>query len=274
MVEEINLNFIRHGKHNTSKDDPLPEICGLLNEGVVEARSVGERLELDPDYTVVFTIENDRSLATSFLVLYPDKDLEEHNIGQCLANGKIKTSPQLGYKPVNDPTFSSMVGRAFKQGTNLAFLVGQSDSYRLSTGNEVSSYTAIAYEVALIVDKYIKICQSWPSRASKRNEHLALQRVFCAREFVYPCFRAKLLEQVEGIDARDAYVRWYGESMEWNSAARTDVSTICIEHIYASESFDRITISDEYGTLVIDPSYINNIIAEYEELFNKVKKYD
>lgn len=269
MVEEINLNFIRHGKHNTSQD-PLHEVYGLLEEGEAEARSVGERLHLNPDYTVAFTTENNRSIASTFLVLYPDQELHDHNINRSIANGKIKTSSRLGYKPVRDPEFSSKIGRAFKQRTNLAFLVEHSDNYRLSTGNEVSSYTAMAYEVALILDKYINICQSWPYRTSKRNEHLALQRVFCAREFIYPCFRAKLFEQIAGVEVRDAYVRWYGENIEWNNVARTDVSSICIEHAYDAEPLDRITISDEYGNLIVDPTHIQNIITEYEELFKKL----
>ena len=68
MSEDINLNFIRHGRHNTSKDEE-PGIFELLEAGVAEARSVGGRLSLDPNFTVVFTTENDRSIASSFLVL-------------------------------------------------------------------------------------------------------------------------------------------------------------------------------------------------------------
>ena len=183
-----------------------------------------------------------------------------------MSEGKIRPSSELGYKRIHDPAFSSKLGRAFKDGNNLAFLVEHSDSYRLSTGDKISSYTAMAYEVARIVEKYTRICQSWSHRTSKRHEHLALQRVFCAREFIYPCFRAKIFELMSGLDARDSYVRWYCENMEWNSEARTGVSSIYIENTPNSQY--KITISDEYGSLVIDPSIIYTLITEYEELFN------
>ena len=262
MSRETQLFFIRHGQHESSSVE-TPHASGLTELGREEARTVGQKLAVDPETLLAFSVNNARSLATVAFALYPetnDSDIRQR-IDELRAEKRLMVRDSLGYAPIADPEFEERLGNAFYQSKNLDFLVKYTDDYRLTTGDEISSYSSIAYDIATLVKEH----HDDNLLGLGQGEQDGVHELYCAREFNYACFRAKLEESINGLDGRDQYVRWYGENIEWSPEARQDIAPIKITTAHDGNS--RVRLNDRYGELEFDIEKIEKLIQDFQTKF-------
>lgn len=263
MSRETQLIFIRHGQHETSGvDNPHPS--GLTELGRDEARTIGQKLTVQPERIRAFSVNNARSLATVALALYPETDDSsiQQRIDALRAEKRLTVKASLGYAPIADPRFEEELSMAFYQSRNLEFLVAYTDDYRLSKGDPISSYSSIAYDMAsLVKERHSGNLINLAQGETADDEH----ELYCAREFSYACFRAKLEEVINGIDERDRFVEWYGKNVEWLPEARQDV--VPIKVTTDASGLSRVTLNDRYGKLEFGIDDIEKIIQDYQAKF-------
>lgn len=265
MAPKTHLIFIRHGQQEPAGSEN-PHFSGLTELGRAEARSVGGKLDLKHAETKVLSVDNARSLATVALALYPKINDEEINdkILQLKESRQLITTSKLSYLPVEDKEFEKQLANSFSQSTALRFLVDHSDAHRLTDNARMSSYSTLAYEAANAIEYFYKKAQKDVLVELETSEN-DLYRVFCGREFVYACFRAKLLENTHGVGARDEYVDWYGEFVEWSHEAREDIAITTIQDTEDDDS--KFLLRDSYGQVVFGVSEIKTIIIDYQDRF-------
>jgi hypothetical protein len=255
MTSEAQLIFIRHGQHEQGSGFSDPS--GLTDLGRQEARNVGLSLSIDLTRTKALSVDNVRSLATIALALLPrtPDDQIMDTVTSLKNQGTLLPTAALSYLPIRDKAFESQLSSAFSDGAALKFLVDHSDEYRLRHDEEMSSYSTLSFEVASAI-KYFY---------DKFQADTDFYRLFCGREFVYACFRAKLIEGVEGRDARDNYIEWYSRTVERSSTAREDVASLLFSRDQAGEVIFKLT--DDYGETFFQLEDIEEIIKGYENKF-------
>lgn len=224
--------FIRHGEHPTKSNQGVEYTGGLTQLGIEEARQIGRNLNfIATSPARALTIANRRSITTGALALTSNLDYAEVEpvTKKYMESGRIAIDSRLDYKraPHN---FVEELNDAFLASRGLEFLVLSSREDRWRDSAPISTYDDMAHVVA--------------RRLSLITETYEPQ-IVCAREFFYPSLRAKLIEQENGTAARDDYVEWYGEEMEWNSDARTQIQTV---QIAEASGQNKLLIKDAYGT--------------------------
>lgn len=232
MTPSAKYIFIRHGEHPTRSNEGVQYLGGLTERGVDEARQIGERLNFDPTCPIRgFTVENERSITTVALALRPNIDNEavERLARQYVKSGRIALDSRIDYKRAPDDFIKSL-NDAFLAREGLKFLVRSTRDDKWSDGRSISTYGDMARTLARRI-----------SVASEGHE----SQLICAREFFYPSLRARLIEQEHGITARDDYVEWYGEKVEWKNEARTQIQTVQVSELNNNGS---LLIEDAYGT--------------------------
>lgn len=271
MEKEIDLYFIRHGEHNTETDNSF-EKDQLTDQGIAECRNIGLAI-FEEQNLFAFTINNRRSTATVMIAMDPDLEYEreshEEFFKKSYQKGKIRFLESMAYISEGDKRFFDGLKEAFYNKQTLRFLVNQSDSYREESGIPISSYSTMAFDVSRIILKYYEICNSWkPSNLNQGEKH-KFSRLFCAREFIYPSFRSKLIELLLGSKERDRYVDWYTDNKEWQSKSREDISKISIEVVDSQNNGTnaRIYLKDDYGEIMFGKEELEAIISDYNSLF-------
>ncbi len=248
-----------------------PHVSGLTERGRREARAVGAKLDVDLDETKALSVNNIRSLATVALALYPEINDDEipKKILQLKNSRQLLTTPKLSYLPVEDKNFEEQLATFFHQGRALRFLVDNSDEHILTKGTAMSSYSTLANEAASTLMYYYQKYKL--GEKSQQPDDKDLYRIFCGREFVYGCFRAKLIENMQGVGARDDYVDWYGDTIEWSHEAREDIA---LTRITRSANDDiKFNLKDNYGEMQFGINDVENIMRDYQEKFS-IKRHE
>ena len=232
-----NINFIRHGDHNPIDGEVL--YGGLSNLGRQEARSIAYKLDLRNDKATVYTVDNARSMGTVAIALDPKiKDSAiDKTVKSLLSNHTITVDGQLNYNSQEADEYITDLNEAFFAARALRFFAEKSDEYH---DDKHSTYSSMATTIAKYVESSVD-----PSR----------NVLILAREFFYPSFRAKLIELKHGIKKRDYYADWYGDNIEWNPEARTDVSRVSL-----NLSSHRYVLSDKYGEEEFNSDNLETII--------------
>lgn len=265
MSPETHLIFIRHGQQ-VRADSADPHPSGLTDRGRAEARTIGAKLDVELGETKVLSVDNTRSLATVALALYPAIDDNEilDKIRELKDSRRLLTTPKLSYMQVEDKEFEAQLASSFYESKALRFLIDNSDEHVLNSGTEMSSYSILANEAAsTLMYHYQKLALMEDNQlVDDRNTY----RIFCGREFVYACFRAKLLENMHGIEARDNYVNWYGDSIEWSHEAREDVASAKI--IKSENNNVTFNLTDKYGEVQFGVEDVEKIINDHQVMFS------
>ncbi len=270
MTPETHLIFIRHGQQERA-DSTDPHPSGLTERGRREARSIGAKLDIELSETKALSVDNNRSLATVALALYPEIQDDEitNKVLRLKESQQLLTTPKLSYMPVEDKGFEEQLANSFYQGRALRFLVDKSDEHVLAENTKMSTYSILANEAARTL-KYFYQKYTLSDKLYPPDEK-DLFRIFCGREFVYASFRAKLLENTQGIEARDAYVSWYSDTIEWSHEAREDVaSTKIVRSINDNIEF---SLKDSYGEMQFGIDDVEKIIHDYQEKFS-IKQHE
>ncbi len=240
----MELFFIRHGEHGG--ENPV-----LTDTGKEEMCKVKERIELSGT-SIVFHPPGARFSETAEIIL-----------GKMDSAFKRREVRQLSYLRIDQttPYYKGLI-ESIKARKCLEYHVLNSDNHIRETGENISSYTTMAALVSKLLLKYVGIQQN-----SSSEQILGIQRVFCAREFIWASFRAKLLELKYGEDAMFEYVDWYSQTQEGNAEARKSVAHISTE--LNKENGISIHLSEEYGEEVVSISELETIIQQEEALIQR-----
>lgn len=236
----MKLFFVRHGEHRGEQST-------LTEGGRNEMREVGENIGYN-DTTVVFYPPGARFLESASVIL-----------GQQDSEYKRKEIRSLSYRRMNTktPYYESLID-SIRANRCLEFHVLHSDEHIKESGEYISSYTTMAALTSKLLLKYIDIQNRIP------EERLVdIQRVFCAREFVWACFRAKIIELKYGREAMLAYVDWYSDTQEGSPDARKSIARISTE---LGGKGIVIHLSDVYGDEEISVDDLNTLTEQEQSL--------
>lgn len=237
----MELFFIRHGEHGG-------ENSFLTDVGKEEVRGMKEQIRPN-DTSIVFHPPGSRFSETAEIIL-----------GEMDSPFKRREVRQLSYMRIDQttPYYKGLI-ESIRAHRCLEYHVLNSDRYIKESGEDISSYTTMAALVSRLLLKYISIQQDCTS-----EQVSTIQRVFCAREFIWSSFRAKVLEQKYGDEAMFKYVEWYSQTQEGQGEARKSIAHISTK-LYQGEDII-IQISDIYGDDEIMVSDLENIIQQEEVL--------
>ena len=258
-LPRVRLIFFRHGQHPESVSDHDPDLTGL---GAQEAQDLGHRVQVNERQSVGFYIDNLRSLMSMTRVMEPDAPEDSIHLSaqNLIKRYKIKTDPSLNYKVAPSGDFRRDLDSAVETGRVLRFLVEQSDNYDSNNSADISTYSSIGRECAKIIKKYTSVEKQWVKiNQATPYADKNLYRLFCAREFIVACMRAKLTEHILGIDKRNEFVDWYEQSVENNGAGRAEYTIITVEPGKAGQ---RIILTDNFGRLEFNPQVLDEILLE------------
>jgi hypothetical protein len=236
----MELFFVRHGEHGG-------EVSALTEQGKDEMLEVGENIGSN-DTVIVFYPPGERFVKSAQIIL-GEKDSEY----------KRKEVRQLSYMKIDTstPYYKSLID-SIRAKRCLEFHILQSDGYIRESGENISSYTTMAALTSRLLLKYIDIQNRLPE-----DRRVDIQRVFCAREFVWACFRSKIIEIKNGRDEMFRYLEWYTNTQEGNPDARKSIARVFSGDLYKNGV---IKISDVYGDEEFTIDELNLILQQEQEL--------
>jgi len=236
----MELFFVRHGEHGG-------EGAILTEQGKGEMFEVGENIS--PNNTVVVFHPPGERFVESAQVILGEQDSEY----------KRKEVRQLSYMKMDTstPYYKNLID-SIRAKRCLEFHILHSDDYIKESGVHISSYTTMSALTSRLLLKYIDI-----QNRLREDRMVDIQRVFCAREFVWACFRSKIIEIKNGRDEMFRYVEWYTNTQEGNPDARKSVARVFFGDPYENGV---IKISDIYGDEEFSISELNLILQQEQEL--------
>lgn len=256
-IPKINLAYIRHGEHN-EKDG---KSASLTSNGIDEAVEVGNHLGFNKQQTLVYSPELHRSLMTSILVVDTDINKEKLNehLSEFLQKKKIVIDNNLVYKsPVGSKKFKEALDNAVSTNKTLEFMVLYSDEFKKEYQDQITTHKDMVNTVANYILRYIKVFNAW-SKVSDKYFDKNLNRLFCSKEYIYPCFRAELTKYLIGSQEQLAYIKWYEETQESSDLARKSIAKIIIS---VNENNEKILkLIDNYGEISFDENIIESILS-------------
>ncbi|MBN9398528.1 hypothetical protein J0I05_04955 [Candidatus Saccharibacteria bacterium] len=243
MTEHLRISFVRHGEHTPEHKNPA-----LTHRGIEEGEILRQRINTDPERTIGYAFPARRSLATVALAINPAVNSENlySSTFKLLAEKRLSVSSDLSYLGNPHEEFKSSIDAASKIGRGLAFLVKDSDTFLDQSPHEISTLSRTSFQVSRFVE------QSIAANVDKDIDDI----VVCAREFVYPSFKAALIARKQGQGAANDYAEWYGENKELVDSVRLDVATLYVEP-------NGITIEDTYSSIQIDSEDLQDVQNEY-----------
>lgn len=250
----IILIFHRHLEHDT-KDGEIDELHRLTNNDLSYVKDISSLFK-NTDLSVGFTVDNLRSYLTSYFLLGKDEfiDLEKkdqldtYKISK--ESKKIRALKELTYRDPVNTKFGEGLEQAIKDGRLLEFLVSESDNFDLESEN-ISGYSLISSEIARIVYKYFQMRGGWQEISDSKYQSENLMRAFCIREFIYACFRVKLMDKILGRNERDKFVE--------NFSKNHDIKYI---GIITFRGEDEIVLYDNFGELSFKVDLLLEVIGE------------
>ena len=241
----MKLFFVRHGEQGK-------ENSALTDFGREEMREVGENLDFN-NTVIVFYPPGTRFIESTEILL--------GNLNLPYKRHEVR---DLNYRRMNQetPYYEGLID-SIRARRCLEYHIHYSDNHIKESGEHISSYTTMAALTSRLLLKYIDIQNRLPE-----DRVVDIQRVFCVREFIWSCFRAKFIEQKYGKEAMLEYVNWYSRTQEGNPDARKSVASISSNTLDNSSSV--IHISDVYGEEEITVADLECIIEQERDLLGNL----
>ena len=273
-IPKIKMSFIRHGEHDQNNPVVDKNQESLTQTGYNEAKTISSNINPNMEQAVVFSPNLKRSILTTMLSI--DPLIEEHDLDSALdlfiKKKKIKIDNTLTYKSAaNSSDFKKELDEAVQANKVFEFMVYDSDFFKKEVNLEITTYTDMVKVVAENVYKYMNEIHNW-NKISQKYEDKNLYRIFCPKEYFYPCFRSEMTRLVLGTDAQHEYVKWYSENMQSNNLARLESQNIEITE-------KLLQIKDSYGELVFYTDQLleilnNQNMSKNEIIFYNHKRFD
>lgn len=256
----VRLIFHRHGEHVIIHEKPEQQ-HPLSEAGYEEMKKIGREINVIESQTIGFYTDNLRSLTSVVAVMNPS--LDRPNPDEYLRKKRVKPLEALQYKVVNDRVFREKLDAAVQKNKVLHFLVNESDKIAGENIDSLSTYSSISREIGATIKRYISVERNWKKLTERSPQYAKkdLYRLFCGREFIYGCFRAKLTEQMFGEEMRDRFVEWYEASREGNGLERGKMGTIKLS-VDAKTDTLKGSLTDSFGEVIFTEEIINNIMKK------------
>jgi hypothetical protein len=250
MTEALRISFVRHGEHTPDDKNPA-----LTYRGIEEGEILRHIIKSDPERTMGYAFPARRSLATVALAINSSVNSENlyPKTFDLLAKRRLAVSSDLSYLANPHEEFKASIDAASKVGRGLAFLVKESDSFLERSPHEISTLSRTSFQVSRFIEHSI---------AANVNQDIS-DIVVCAREFVYPSFKAALIARSLGQNAANNYADWYGANKELVDSVRLDVATLYVEP-------NSITVQDAYSSLKIKSKDLQDIQDEYSQRISNI----
>ncbi|MBI5530292.1 MAG: histidine phosphatase family protein [Candidatus Doudnabacteria bacterium] len=223
---KVILEFFRHGEKE-KVDKPENEIR-LTEKGRDMATNRSNEINPQPEVSIAFGSPRQRAQETAGRVLLASSEKIPSNasledietfIESEIKNGKkIISDPRLDFQQDRQSEFGQKHLAAFKAGRIMDFMVNESDSLAEQLQDpEAFSYSRIAANIAKILKKYLKVGNSFEKIVERSPEKYQdynnqLERYFGTHQTVGESFIAKLLEDTQGPETRDQYLKEVGGS--------------------------------------------------------------
>lgn len=250
MKESIRISFIRHGEHTLRQENPA-----LTHRGIEEGEILRQCINADPERTTGYAFPARRSLATVALAMSPaiNSDNLYPSTFNLLREKKLSASGDLSYLTNPHEEFKASIDAASKIGRGLAFLVKDSDVFLDQSPHEISTLSRTSFQVSRFIEHSIT------ENINKDIDDI----IVCAREFVYPSFKAALIARREGQNAANDYAEWYGANKELVDSVRLDVATLYVKA-------NSITVEDTHSSIRIYPEELRDIQDEYTQRVGRI----
>src|SRR5665213_1478972 len=199
---------------------------GLIEGGIEEARQIGKAIESSQDVLWhAYSPNTKRHLGTVVLAMFPDKPTEDvrETAEYLVLSGRITINDELTYEPIKKIPFTHAMNVAINERRAMGFFLNDSDVF-LTDRDDLKTYSVMA------------------STLAKTVLPIESDSLICAREYIIPSFRAKLMQVTLGNMAAKEYANWYNENQQGNPLARVHVMNI-------SKDGEDYSLQDEYGTL-------------------------
>jgi|GEM_PF-1468123 len=207
----MKLSCIRHAQHIPSEKDVFHEGIGLTDSGIRESLEIRAKLLGNNEFTEIATFNHVRALGTLAVVIGGDKDI--HSTDNIISDTRLSYDENLDYLDPGEGEFGSLLLESYLENRNFPFLVNMSDLY-YTRQNPISSFTYMASNVAKgVLGRYTE-------------EDLSENVLLCAREFILPVLRAKLVLLNNGSKDMSEYVDWYTDTQEATDHSRLTVTRI------------------------------------------------
>ena len=241
---KIVLQFVRHGDSDNSDKSLRPDDLPLTNESKFVISNLKKTLKLNKETTVGWSGDNVRSKDT-VKILVNSGELDE--ILDLESKFKSAVDNKLLYKM--DPNFKSFkeyLGLPVEQKKLFRVVVNYSDKYSAESGVNLTTYSDMYKIVADYIIKYIKIIKKW-ERVHAKYDTNTMFRIFCANEYIYSSFRARLTEIMFGKISKEEYIDWYEKNFERDEVRKYEEQCVVITHNEKDEVV--VNLKDPYGEL-------------------------
>lgn len=255
---KIELYFFRHAEaeDNYSKGD-APR--SLTEKGRSDAKSKARPENIKQ--SVAFGSPRVRTQETAALFMAGAQDEITGRESLEELKGKINKEQRIGSRVAVDKNldfvlditepYSQKILQAIKEGELLRFLIDESDVVAKQFGVKSGTFSQLSASVAKIIAKYIGIAPRWDNiiHEHQRDYSPELKRFLGTHQGVQESFLAKIIELMDGKEARDRFVRLLdNQGFDYN------------------EGFDCEIIVDEGGKLLVRIKF-NKMDKEENKLF-------
>ncbi|MDZ7798218.1 MAG: histidine phosphatase family protein [Patescibacteria group bacterium] len=216
-TSKIKLSFFRHAEKEKDKSKSDLKIR-LTEEGRKNSKKKSDTLNIRQ--SVVFGSPRERAQETASFRMSGNQEeitgeetFEElkDKLNKGLKVGsKISVDKRLDSDLDMESDFGKISLENFKKGQYLKFLVEESDSLAKEKDDTKGfTYLKSASNVAKIIEKYLSISKRWDKLVQdpQKNYDDTLERYFGTHLSVGECFLAKAIEETEGEEKRDEFVK-------------------------------------------------------------------
>ncbi|MFA6050375.1 MAG: hypothetical protein WC761_04230 [Candidatus Paceibacterota bacterium] len=250
----IVMQFVRHGDHDDSNKSIPTKDYPLLDESKETLRTLRETLGIDHNTALAWSGDNKRSIDTSKIIV---NEKETKEVSDLEESFKIRLDPYLLYKmDGNFKAFKDYLGLSAEQKKLFRVVVEKSDAFKKETGYDFTSYADMCNAVADYVLRYVDILEKW-EKVSFKYDTNSLFRVFCANEYFYASFRAKVEQVLFGEAAREKYVAWYESNFERNEERKHEEQSVTISR--DADKATLISLKDSYGEVAFGVDQLSEI---------------
>lgn len=284
-ISKVVLEFMRHGDKETNSQKTNQELL-LTKKGRQQAIKKGRRLNPQAEVAIGWGSPRARTEETAMLVtlanenINPDATVEEieATIDEEINKGgkkkkKFIEDPRLDYN-FSGPGIGTWLTDLYKKSTPfMPIYIQESDQRALETNDtENDTYTRKAADIAEIVLRYAKVGNNFNSLVQETDKYEKnnnqLERYLGTHATVAESFLLKLLEKLNGVEARDELAKVLDHGFEETQGYRVEIVNAgkeqeIIVHFKTKEGSQQISTTVDL---------IEEIVKEGEEFEKKFKE--
>jgi len=282
----IRLEFFRHDKKETKKEEQPNETVRLTKEGRVHATKAGNSQDPHSEVAIIYASPRQRSQETAYRHMFATEpnitnemsleDIQAMIDAELVAQGGLNKgqlkkeiiTDHLNFQWDTSTPLGAEVEEHYIQKKDALLFVWQSSDRRAHELHDLTSttYSRAAGNIAELVLKYVKILPRWEQIVKNHPEKYKefkneLQRFFGSHQSVTECFLMKVIEKTQG---KEAVLKFFAHLPNKNGFDFSEGFTFSIESMQDGQPNLLIRFHDQ--TWNIQVSMIDEMIRERDEL--------